>query len=209
MDFVGLRTLFRRDQDHTKRSARTVDRRRSRIFQYGNAFDVGRVDKRQVLYRNAVDDQVRITLFAVAQRTDTTDLHRRLGVDTTFGVQNRKARNDTLQRLGYVHLRLAVQCLVNIYYGNGTRQVGFLLCTVTHYHHFVEKSVVVSEDNVHVGSGFQLLSLVAEEGDLNRRPRSYFHRKLTVKVGRYTSSSAFLQHVGANDGLAFGVFHRS
>ena len=127
------------NQYHTKCSTCTINRSRSSILQYGDVFNIVRVDKRKVVDNHTIQYDKRSTLRTVTQCTGTTDSHNRSFTQLTTGIQYGQTRNNTLQSLTDITLRTAFHSLCHIHSCNGTSQVGLLLSTVTYYYHFFQQ----------------------------------------------------------------------
>ena len=130
-----LLTVLRGDDDHTVSSTRTVDGTCRCVLQHLDGLDVVR---REVAdgstHGHTVDDVQR---GCAAERTDTTDAHRRVGTGLTV-------RGDLYTgHLTLEHRRdVGVGDLLHflgIHDGDRTCQVGLLLSTVTHDDHLIQR----------------------------------------------------------------------
>ena len=132
--FAGL-TSFRSNQDNAIGRLRTVDSGRSGIFQYGNTFDIVRVDRVHRTGFDTIHQDIRVSRV---QRTDTTHADRTAILPgTATAGSNLNTRHSTLQSGRNVLYRTVFQHFT-VYHSNSTGHIHLLLRTVTYDNDFFQ-----------------------------------------------------------------------
>ena len=167
----------------------SVNRSRSRILQYRYAFHIGRID------------HVGIHLHTIDQyqgsgrvyRCSTTNVEPVSFARRTVVGGNVQVTDHTLQSLAKIGDRATLQCLCrNTGYGSG--EVGFLLCTITHHHDFVQGFAVLFQGDLQTGlcgNGHDLC-FHSNKGDLKLLSLFRFNREVTIHIGDCSTSGSTL-----------------
>ena len=104
-----------------------------------------------VIHCDSVDDDERVGCSTVAEGSDTTDGDGRACTHGTARIEDGKARYRSLESLADISHRPVLESLAHIDSGNGSGEVGLLLCTVTHDDYFIEELVVHIQCDIHIG----------------------------------------------------------
>ena len=129
-----LLTVLRGDDHHTVSGTRTVDGTCRCVLQHLDRFDIVR---REVADRRTHGHTVdHIQRSAAAERSHTTDTHRRVSTRLTVG-GNLHTSHLTFEHRRDVRVRGALQ-FVGIHDRHRTCQVGLLLSTVTHHDYLIQ-----------------------------------------------------------------------
>ena len=201
--------LLRRDEHHTASSPRTVDRRRTGILDHLDRLDVVQVVFAVVVAGHAVDHEERVQ---AVDRTHTAD--HDIGACTGFsaGLRDHHTGDLALQRLGN---RPGGQILDvrSLDRGDGARQVGLLLRTVTDHHDVVEAFALLFEDDLQTAAvqHRQAETLITDIGDKQRGACGNRERETPVRTRNRTVHRRGILHDdrGSDQGISLLVGDRS
>ena len=120
------------------------------------------------------------------------------------------ARHNALQSAPDVGNGSARKVFVNVYAGNRPRKVGFLLCAISHNHHFVKCLAVFFQHDVHVGCSPERLGQETHirHDDLGVG-RGQVQFELAVDVGYIGVVCAFFGNAYADKRFAVAVCHHA
>ena len=156
-----------------------------------------------IVHDESVDD---VEGTYARERTNTTDAH--IGHRTGFRTGgNAHARHLALQHLADVGGRILLRIL-HAHHRYGSREVGFLLRTVTNHHDVVERLAVLGEGNHQLRLAAHLYNLgnVANVRHRQLGIGSHVESKLTIKVGGHTIGDVIdLHDTHSNEGLVINI----
>ena len=141
---LSVLTTLRSDEDHTVGSLRTVDGGRCGVLQYGDTLNILRVERVDIAGLHTIHEDIGA---GVVERTHTTHADATaVHTGSTGCSRHGDTGHEALQTGGYVVDGSVVERLA-VDLGHRSGKVGFLLCTVTDDHHFVERLLVFRKSN--------------------------------------------------------------
>ena len=198
-------SFLSRNNYNTIRTTTSVDSCSRSIFEY--------VHTRHVIHVNHVQRHIgRYTVnhnqrLGVIDTTDTTDVEAHIATRST-GTDNLQTGCTTFQ--SHTNRRCGNFLKIFLcYLRDSTRQVAFLLDSVTDHHHFFEHFSILFKDNFHVGSCGKRLRCIADVTDFQCSTFGDIQREITIKVGDGSIGRTLLQYTGSDDGFAFFVHNHS
>ena len=201
-----LLTVLGSDDNHTICSTRTVDGACRSVLQHLDGLDVVR---REVAngrtHGHTVDD---IQRSGASERTQTTNLHR--GISTRLTVRrNLYTCHLTFKHRRDVRIRHTLQFL-GVHNRHRTRQISFLLRTVTHDNHLIQHVVVrlqldLINDGAPADSDFPVLVAHITYHECSIRCR--INLEVTVHIGHTSRLSTFHPDSSTNQGFPGLVYH--
>ena len=213
LHMVLLLTSLGGNQNHTESSASTIDRAWCSILKHWNAFNVVAVDKWEVVNRHTVHDVERWWYTTVWEGTNTTNHNASVVADATAGVKNSQTWHSTLKGFCHVGFTLWTEVFAHVHTGYSTSKVGFALLAITNHYHFIEQSLVFTEDHAASFWSFQCHSLKAYWANFQLSIFISFYAEHTVQVCSGTTHSSNYLNACTDNGFTILVnnstFHMS
>ena len=203
----GLAALagLRGDENHTERSAGTIDGGSRRILEDRDALDVLRVEHRQAAL-HAVDENEGIAAGAGADGAGAAHGDALLLVELTAParVVDVQAGDDALEGEHGVGHRTGLDVLGGRH-ADGAGEVDLLLGTETDDDDLIEERRIFVQGNGHVGSSIDPLGDISDAGYLQGRAGSDAEFEVAVDVGHDAGGGAGYDDGRSDDSFSVGV----
>ncbi len=197
-------TFLGSDKNDTTRSLRTVDSRRSCIFQHLDRLHIAHIEVKARVLCHTVHHVER---SHTVERPRTANHNLGCLTRRTATLGNRYTRSQTLQRLGK-RLGGEIGNLFGRHRRDTARYVAALLRTVTNHHHIVQHLHIFLQRNVVnrlIGSYLDILRLIADIRHHHLLTCGNVQRVVSVEVGNRTVACTGFGYTGTDNRLAFRV----
>ena len=209
----ALAALLRRDDDHTVRSAATVNGSSRSVLQHGERLDVVRVDQRKrvrgtlqtvVVHGQTVDDNQRVV--GCVERRAATDADCGTATRLTAVVDDVHTGHLALQGILCARNQTVVH-LVGLDGRDRTGQVVLLGASVTDDHHVLQRLSVVLQRHCYIGGSIDDSFLVADIAHRDLVALISFDNEVTVEIGNCSRRLSNDTHGSADNGFAGSILH--